>query len=441
MLPALTAILLLSAAPEQHLRALLTARTGTVQLPSGTIDLDSGIALPDGAHDLLIKGNATTLHATAAFHGKAILSCNHCRRITVRDLSIDGNRARLEQPTAAPGSAQTFANYFTSNGLLFTDTDGLTLENVTLRNIAGFAVLASQVHHATIRHLDVADSGGNNGHGRNNTSGGILLEEGSSDFEISHCTLRAIRGNGIWTHSRATRNANGVIDFNTLSEIGRDAIQIGHATNVRVTSNHGSKIGYPAAEIDAESLATPVGIDTAGNVDRSVYEGNRFEEVNGKCIDLDGFHDGAVRTNTCINAGRAEDYPWGHFGIVLNNSNPDMESRNIVIEGNEISGTKFGGIFVIGTGHTVRGNRLSRINLAHCPEDAARFGCSWPAQPGVLESGIYLGSQAERPAPAHGNIVERNVIKGWRMRTHCVGYAPGVSASVNTVRANECSDE
>jgi Right handed beta helix region len=439
--PALTVLLLLSASPEQHLRTLLTARTGTVHLPAGTIELDSGIALPDGAHDLLIGGNATTLHASGGFQGRAILSCNHCRRITVRNLSIDGNRAQLEKPMPLPPSGQAFANFFADNGLLFTDTDGIAVENVTLRNIAGFAVLASQVHHVAIRRADIADSGSHTAHGHNNSTGGILIEEGSSDFEVTQCTLRAIRGNGIWTHSRAVRNANGLIRDNTLVEIGRDAIQVGHATNVRVTGNHGSKIGFPASEIDVESLATPVGIDTAGNVDRSVYEGNHFEEINGKCIDLDGFHDGAVRGNTCVNRGRAEDYSWGHFGIVMNNSNPDMESRNIVIEGNEISGTKFGGIFVIGTGHTVRGNRLSRINLAHCPEDSAHFGCSWPDQPGVLQSGIYLGSRAQRPAPSHGNVVERNVIKGWRMRTRCIGFAPGSKPADNTIGGNECSDE
>ena len=439
--PALAVFLFLSGSPEQHLRTLLAARTGAVQLPSGTIELDSGIALPDGAHDLVISGNSTTLRASGAFRGRAVLSCSHCRRITIRNLSIDGNLAQLENPLPLPPSGQTFADFFTNNGLLFTDSDGITVENVTLRNIAGFAVLASRVHQVTIRHADVTDSGSHTAKGHNNTTGGILIEEGSSDFEISHCTLRAIRGNGIWTHSRATRNANGVIADNTLVEIGRDAIQVGHATNVRVTGNHGSKIGFPASEIDVEALATPVGIDTAGNVDRSVYEGNHFEEINGKCIDLDGFHDGAVRTNACVNHGRAEEYSWGHFGIVMNNSNPDMESRNIVIEGNEISGTKFGGIFVIGTGHTVRGNRLSRINLAHCPEDIARFGCAWPAQPGVLESGIYLGSRAQRPAPARGNVVERNIVKGWRMRAHCIGFAPGVSAAGNTIRDNECSDE
>jgi hypothetical protein len=439
--PALAVFLLLSATPEQHTRVLLSARTGTVQLPSGTIELNSGIALPDGAHDLVIRGNSTTLRSTGTFQGKAILSCNRCRRITIRNLSIDGNRAQLEKPTPLPPSGQDFSNSFVNNGLLFTNSSGITVEYVTLRNIAAFAVLASQVHHANIRHVDISDSGSHTAKGHNNTTGGILIEEGSSDFEVTQCTLRAIRGNGIWTHSRATRNSNGIISGNILTEIGRDAIQVGHATNVRVTGNHGSNIGFPASEIDVESLATPVGIDTAGNVDGSVYEGNYFEEINGKCIDLDGFHDGAVRVNTCINHGRAEDYSWGHFGIVMNNSNRDMESRNIVIEGNEISGTKFGGIFVIGTGHTIRDNRLSRINLAHCPEDANHFGCAWPDQPGVLESGIYLGSKAQRPAPSHGNIVERNVVKGWKMRGRCIGFAPAVSAAENTIKGNECSDE
>ncbi len=79
--------------------------------------------------------------------------------------------------------------------------------------------------------------------------------------------------------------------------------------------------------VDVENGGTPVGIDTAGNVDQSTYEHNRFEEIDGKCIDLDGFHDGAVRGNTCINRRPPEDYPFGHFGIVFNNASIEMRSR------------------------------------------------------------------------------------------------------------------
>ena len=149
--PVLTVLLLVSASPEQHLRALLAVQTGTVQLPTGTIEINSGIALPDGAHDLTIAGNATTLRAGRTFHGKAMLSCNGCRRITILHISIDGNRAQLEKPVALPAAGQTFAAYFSNNGLLFTDTEGITLEDVTLRNIPGFAVLVSNGHHVKIQ--------------------------------------------------------------------------------------------------------------------------------------------------------------------------------------------------------------------------------------------------------------------------------------------------
>src|SRR4029453_2469877 len=103
-----------------------------------------------------------------------------------------------------------------------------------------------------------------------------------------------------------------------------------------VENNHGARIGYPSSEVDMETFAVPAALDTAGNVDQSAYVNNRFEEVNGKCIDLDGFHDGEVRGNTCVNRNPVESYPHGHYGIVLNNSNPDMRSRKIVIAENRI---------------------------------------------------------------------------------------------------------
>ena len=38
----------------------------------------------------------------------------------------------------------------------------------------------------------------------------------------------------------------------------------------------------------------------------------------------------------------------------------------------------------------------------------------------MLQSGIYLGARAERPAPAHGNTIEDNEITGFKMRERCV---------------------
>src|ERR1700689_2836610 len=102
--------------------------------------------------------------------------------------------------------------------------------------------------------------------------------------------------------------------------IARDAIQVGHATEVRVENKRGRMIGYPAEEVDLEGRGFPVPVHTAGNVDRSAYRNNQFEEIAGKCFDLDGFHDGEVSGNTCVNADEIKSYPYGHFGIIMNNS-------------------------------------------------------------------------------------------------------------------------
>jgi hypothetical protein len=188
-----------------------------------------------------------------------------------------------------------------------------------------------------------------------------------------------------------------------------------------------------------EGRAIPVAFDTAGNVDASVYVWNIYHEINGKCFDLDGFHDGDVRENVCVNQGRAAPYPFGGYGVVMNNSNPDMQSQNVRIEDNLIQGAKFGGVFVIGEHNVVRGNRLLDLNTAHCNEDAVRFGCYYaPGEPDMLRVGIYLGSRAERPAPARNNIIERNRITGWKMDSRCIGAAPSIAPQWNVIRWNRC---
>ena len=165
--------------------------------------------------------------------------------------------------------------------------------------------------------------------------------------------------------------------------IGRDAIQVGHATEVRVDNNTGSQIGYPFEVVDVEGGGTPVAIDTAGNVDKSVYQDNEFFEINGKCIDLDGFHHGDVLANTCRNKLAAEEYPAGSIGLVFNNSNPGMQSESVRVIGNVIDGVKFSGMFVIGSGHTIQGNQMLRLNLGRVQRIARKFGCIYnPKEPG-----------------------------------------------------------
>jgi hypothetical protein len=335
--------------------------------------------------------------------------------VYIHDLVIDGNRDAVEVRQGLPPWNQPFAAFTRNNGIVIEGRHHVTIRNVTFRNIAGFAILVSRSHHITIDHVRVEHSGSRDSFGRNNTTGGVLLEEGTTDFQVTNCEFHEIRGNGIWTHSLYTspRNARGMIANNRFDTIGRDAIQVGHATAIQVLDNIGWRIGYPLAEVDA----TPVGVDTAGNVDRSVYAGNAFATIEGKCFDLDGFHDGDIRGNACVNLTG--------WGIVMNNTNPDMQSSHIRIVDNLIESAGFGGVFVIGTDNLVARNRLLDLNRSHQGDQ-------------LLRTGIYLGDRAERPARARNNVIEDNLITGYRMDRYCISAAPTIYPGWNVIRRNTC---
>lgn len=435
---ALGAALLIAAAVYLGARS---PRGRVVQLPRGIVEIHS--EMPIGAHTEVRGSPGTVLRAAADFQGRALIVATG-DDILLRDFSVDGNRPALEVRTGLPPYDTPFARFTRANGVLAEAASRLRIQDLRFRNVAGFAILVSRSHHVAIDRVGVQDSGGRNAAGRNNGTGGILLEEGVTDFSVTNCDLRNIRGNGLWTHSLYTspRNARGLIALNRFDTVGRDAIQVGHATDIRVAGNQGTRIGFPPADVDIEGRAIPVAIDTAGNVERCSYARNQFSEIDGKCIDLDGFHDGEIRGNVCVNRGRPEQYPFGNYGIVMNNSNPDMQSERVRIEENLIDGTLFGGIFVIGAGNVVARNRLLNLNLAHCNEEAAKFGCYYAAgEPGMLRSGIYLGQGAERPAPARGNLVADNEITGFKMAERCIGGAPAIRPEWNTVRGNRCGTD
>jgi hypothetical protein len=109
-----------------------------------------------------------------------------------------------------------------------------------------------------------------------------------------------------------------------------------------------------------------------------------------------------------------------------------MQSSHVRIEDNLLDTVKYGGIFVIGEDNAIRRNRLLNLNTAHC-------GCYYTTgEPDMFRSGIYLGKGAERPAPARGNQIEENEITGHEMDRHCIGNAPNILPSWNTVRRNRC---
>ena len=432
------------------LAAVTIPRTGRVVLPPGIVTVTREIRVPQGAHDLVIVGHprGSTLRAAASFAGRAVIVCRGAKNVRLAGFAIDGARQLRGERTGLPPSNVAFSDFYKHNGILAESTEGLSIARVRFRRVWGFSVLVNASKRVKIENIDVIDSGSRNGKGRNNTTGGVLFEEGAEDFEVRGSKFIRVLGNGVWTHSNygSPRNARGRIVQNQFEEIGRDAVQVGHATEVRVEANRGSRIGYPVDAVDIENGATPVGVDTSGNVDKSVYTQNRFDELNGKCIDLDGFHDGEVTLNVCTNKGAAADYPHGHFGIVVNNWNPDMKSEHIVIADNTIDGAKFGGLFLIGSEHRVERNRFLNLNRAQCNEQAAKFGCvAIQGEPDVLQAGIYLGRIAaewaqKRADASRGHVIRDNVITGFKMSERCVMAAPGVSLKDSTVAGNRCED-
>ena len=369
------------------------------------------------------------------FVGEAAIVLDGVEGVTLRDFVVRGNRGKLAQRQSLPPYDRTFADWFQAGGVLIRGGGTVVIERARFEEIAGFAVLATRVRGVVVREITVVDSGSLRANGRNNTTGGILVEDGSTDWEVSKCVFERVRGNGVWTHSRYTapRNERGRITGNRFQEIGRDAVQVGHAVSVLVEGNEGTRIGYPKEVVDVEGGGTPVGVDTAGNVEGTTYLRNTFRDVNGKCMDLDGFHHGLVEGNRC--------YELTHFGIVMNNTNPDMQSVGIRIVGNWIEGAPWGGIFVIGSGHVIEKNVLRGMERSRC-SDAGKAGCVFlAAEPDMLRTGIYLGERAERGAVTRGNRIVDNEISGWRMDRACIGYGPAVKRSENTVRDNRCRHE
>jgi len=201
---------------------------------AGTIDVSSELRIPDGAHDLKIYGANTTLRASRDFRGRAVLSCRGCRNIEFHDLAIDGNRAALERPLPLTPGDKPFATFYPNNGILLENTRGVAIDHVKIANVANYAILISHSSDIFISYVTVENSGSHNEKGRNNASGGVLIEEGSGNFTVAGCAFRNILGNGVWTHSfyGSPRNSQGKILNNTFEAIGRDAIQVGHATGV-----------------------------------------------------------------------------------------------------------------------------------------------------------------------------------------------------------------
>lgn len=184
---------------EAVLRRALRSGGGMVELPAGVIELSLPLSVGPWAHDLEVRGAAsgTTLRASGHFRGRAMILCDSASRIRFSGFTVDGNRATLERRSSLPPSNRPFAEFTTGNGILAMHVTGLSISGVRFTGMPGFAILGSQSSHVSVDRVEIVDSGSRNAAGRNNATGGILLEEGAENFQVTGCTLRKVRGNGI----------------------------------------------------------------------------------------------------------------------------------------------------------------------------------------------------------------------------------------------------
>jgi hypothetical protein len=423
--------------------ALLAIDAGTTQLAVGETHLKRPMVVPKGISHVIIRGSpsGSTLVLDPDFQGRAAILIESASDVVLSGFTIRGNRTQLKSDWYLPDKEAAFADFYTDNGIVVRNSSHVTMHDISFRSIKAFPVIVNASSFITLDGLRVEDCGTLNRAGRNNTTGGVLLEEGVSRFEISKSTFNHVTGNAIWTHSysRSPRQSDGVIRDNKISSVARDAIQIGHATRVRVENNTGSGLGFPVEYVDIESQGIAVALDTAGNVDHSVYAKNHFTDVNGQCIDLDGFHDGDITGNSCVNRKPAAAYPASHYAILLTHNDPGVVSSGVNITGNLLQGFAYGGLFLAGSNNRIERNRFLDLNRAHCGTKPVTAQCNYALdQPDLLRSAIYLSNP--KGATAKNNIIHSNTITGFGVKDHCITRAPGVELSANKISGNSCSD-
>jgi hypothetical protein len=417
-----------------------------VELPAGETHLNRPIVIPKGAKNIRLRGaSGSTLVMDADFKGSAAILADGVSNITLSGFVITGNRLDLKSDWYLPLKEAAFADYYTDNGIVIRNSTNVTIRGVTISGIRAFPVIVNATAKSLLDSVFIESSGTLNRDGHNNTTGGILIEEGSSGFEVRNSTIHRVSGNAIWTHSyaRSPRQSDGLIRDNEIFSVARDAIQIGHATNVRVENNKGDQIGFPVEEVDFAGEGTPVALDTAGNVDRSIYKENEFTNVAGQCIDLDGFHDGEVTDNKCVNKRTKIRNPrtWIglHFGILFGNHDPGMTSSNILLKNNTVQGFAYGGLFLIGDHNTITNNQFVDVDLADCGIPPLSAKCNaMTDQPDALRSGIYLSNDGGRPAVTRDNVIRNNLIVGLTDKSLCVTAKQGVDLKANSVADNIC---
>ena len=165
-----------------------------MQLPPGETHLDRPLEIPPHAKNLTLHGHPTgsTLVMDPGFQGSAAIIVKGAFNVTISGFAIRGNRTELKSDWYLPEHYEQFADFYSANGLVVRGSDRVVVRGVTLTSIRAFPILINASSRVLIESVDIRDCGTLNRAGRNNTTGGILLEEGVAAFQIRHANVSRI---------------------------------------------------------------------------------------------------------------------------------------------------------------------------------------------------------------------------------------------------------
>jgi len=353
----------------------------------------------------------------------------------------------------------------------------IQIEDVEMRHTGGYAILIdaryASIAKVEMRRLTLRENrphlfGTSGDFGYGSWTGGIHYQNDGRDLPFARHALRGlsiedsvferITGHAIWGHGYGfqTMNEDVVVRRNRFTDIGMDAVLIGNVRRATVEDNEFHRIGfvalqgdlpthpawYPGLRPDGSDNIPAVGIDTSGLVSDSVYRRNTMWNVNGHCIDLDGFTRGEVVHNTMRVSGRED--AWNYVndeveqfgargvgnitkGINLSNTSASEATEGVRIADNTL--VNLGGLGIVlndAQRCIVEDNHIRHYSVLYVP--------------------IVITNSLREPRAQHeskGNIIRNNYIH-FHLEGFCIaevddfGGGPLPVVGPNEVRGNTC---
>jgi parallel beta-helix repeat protein len=468
----------------------LTPNGGVIRLSAGEYILDTPLQLNRDSITLEGVGSTTVLkRGVLVENGEGVVNVR-AKRITLRGFRFDGD---VLEPTGIPyvdpvnefsvHGAPIYSNpmhpeLLRNTGItIHGNTSNVRLEDLEIQHTGGYAILIDarygSISNVEMRRLHLRDNrphlfGNPNDLRYGSWTGGIHYQNDGRDLEFARHALRGltiedstferISGHAIWGHGYGfqTLNEDVVIRRCQFTDIGLDGVLIGNTRRAVVEHNHFHRIGYtprngggrprpawfPGFREDRADNIPAVGIDTSGLVSESVYQGNTMLNVNGNCIDLDGFTRGDVLHNSMQVSGRADAWNYindlvdefgpaqvGNYtkGINLSNTAGATLTESVRIVGNTIMNLGGYGIFLYDSQRClVEDNHIRHYSLIFPP--------------------IILANSLREPQAVHQsreNIVRNNYVYFYP-NVQCIGEADDIGdgdlpvVGPNYVYANTC---